>query len=88
MDRNGTAYSRTLNVRHTQSDFRDQRYRTEPDIRISDTGLKRAESVNISDINFFPISNIRYQILKGVCHETFWVLFWHLWIDLGLYKNL
>ncbi len=26
--------------------------------------------------------------LKGVCHEIFWVLFWHVWIDLGLYKNL
>jgi hypothetical protein len=28
------------------------------------------------------------NILKGVCHEIFWVLFWHVWIDLGLYKNL
>jgi hypothetical protein len=27
-------------------------------------------------------------ILKGVCHEIFQVLFWHVWIDLGLYKNL
>ncbi len=26
--------------------------------------------------------------LKGVCHEIFWVFFWHVWIDLGLYKNL
>jgi hypothetical protein len=26
--------------------------------------------------------------LKGVSHEIFWVLFWHVWIDLGLYKNL
>jgi hypothetical protein len=26
--------------------------------------------------------------LKGVCHKIFWVLFWHVWIDLGLYKNL
>ncbi len=26
--------------------------------------------------------------LKGVCHEIFWVLFLHVWIDLGLYKNL
>ncbi len=24
----------------------------------------------------------------GMCHEIFWVLFWHVWIDLGLYKNL
>jgi hypothetical protein len=28
------------------------------------------------------------QLLKGVCHEIFQVLFWHVWIDLGLYKNL
>jgi hypothetical protein len=26
--------------------------------------------------------------LKGVSHELFRVLFWHVWIDLGLYKNL
>jgi hypothetical protein len=26
--------------------------------------------------------------LKGVCQEIFWVLFCHVWIDLGLYKNL
>jgi hypothetical protein len=26
--------------------------------------------------------------LKGVFHEIFWVLFWHVWTDLGLYKNL
>ncbi len=26
--------------------------------------------------------------LKGVSHEIFRVLFWHIWIDLGLYKNL
>ncbi len=26
--------------------------------------------------------------LKGVCHKIFGVLFWHVWIDLGLYKNL
>ncbi len=26
--------------------------------------------------------------LKGVCHQIFWVLFWHVWLDLGLYKNL
>ncbi len=26
--------------------------------------------------------------LKGVSHEIFSVLFWHVWIDLGLYKNL
>jgi hypothetical protein len=24
--------------------------------------------------------------LKGVGHEIFRVLFWHVWIDLGLYK--
>ncbi len=28
------------------------------------------------------------SVLKGVCHEIFRVLFWHVWIDLGLYKNL
>jgi hypothetical protein len=26
--------------------------------------------------------------LKGVCQEIFRVLFWHVWKDLGLYKNL
>jgi hypothetical protein len=26
--------------------------------------------------------------LKGVSHEIFRALFWHVWIDLGLYKNL
>ncbi len=29
-----------------------------------------------------------YVPLKEVCHEIFRVLFWHVWIDLGLYKNL
>jgi hypothetical protein len=26
--------------------------------------------------------------LKEVCHEISRVLFWHVWKDLGLYKNL
>ncbi len=26
--------------------------------------------------------------LKGVSHEIFRALFWHVWIDLGLFKNL
>jgi hypothetical protein len=34
----------------TQSDIRDQRYQTEPDIGTSDIGLKSAESDIISDI--------------------------------------
>jgi hypothetical protein len=44
------------------SDIRDQRYRTELDIRTSDIGLKRAESDIISNIGikFYPISNIRH----------------------------
>jgi hypothetical protein len=25
---------------------------------------------------------------KGCVSRDFWVLFWHVWIDLGLYKNL
>ncbi len=33
------------------------------------------------------IANI-FVCLKGVCHEIFRVLFWHVWIDLGMYKNL
>jgi hypothetical protein len=33
-------------------------------------------------------SSLYIYVLKGVCHETFRVLFWHVWIDLGLYKNL
>ncbi len=46
----------------TQSDIRDQRYRTEPDIGMSDIGLKSAESDIITDIgiNFCPICDIRY----------------------------
>jgi hypothetical protein len=50
----------------TQSDIRDQRYRTEPDIGSSDIELKSAESDIISDIGikFSPISDIQYlQIL-------------------------
>jgi hypothetical protein len=45
----------------TQSDSRDQRYRTEPDIGASDIGLKSAESDIMADIgiNFCPISGIR-----------------------------
>ncbi len=51
----------------TSSDIRDQRYRTELDIRTSDIGLKRVESDIISDIgiNFYPLSDIRHSnILK------------------------
>ncbi len=46
----------------TNSDIRDQRYRTELDIGTSDIGLKRAESDIISDIgiNFYAISDIRH----------------------------
>jgi hypothetical protein len=46
-----------------QSDIRDQRYRTEPDIGMSDIRLKCAESDIISDIgiNFCPISDIQHQ---------------------------
>ncbi len=52
----------------TQSDIRDQRYRTEPDIGTSDIGLKSAESDIISDIgiNFCPISDIRYPTSTSV----------------------
>ncbi len=32
--------------------------------------------------------NLWKQHLKGVSPEIFRVLFWHVWIDLGLYKNL
>ncbi len=32
--------------------------------------------------------NFRIIELKGVCHEIFQDLFWNVWIDLGLYKNL
>jgi hypothetical protein len=49
----------------TQSDIRDQRYRTDSDIRTSDIGLKCAESDIIVDIgiNFCAISDIRHQYL-------------------------
>ncbi len=51
----------------TQSDIRDQGYRTEPNIGTSDIGLKCAESDIISDtgINFCPICNIRLNISKS-----------------------
>ncbi len=35
----------------------------------------------------FTVDAMR-DMLKGVCREIFQVLFWHVWIDLGLYKNL
>ncbi len=38
--------------------------------------------------NKTKISVLDNLMLKGVCHEIFRVLFWHVWIDLGLYKNL
>ncbi len=43
----------------TQSDIRDQRYRTEPDIGTSDIRLNSTESDILSDIgiNFCPISD-------------------------------
>jgi hypothetical protein len=46
----------------TQSNIRDQRYRTEPNIGMSDIGLKSAESDIISDIgiNFCTILDIQY----------------------------
>jgi hypothetical protein len=52
----------------TQSDIRNQRYRTEPDIGTSDIGLKSAKSDIISDIavNFFPILDIQYPTSKFV----------------------
>jgi hypothetical protein len=45
----------------TQSDIRDQRYRTEPDIGTSDIGLKCIESDIIADIgiDFYSISDIQ-----------------------------
>jgi hypothetical protein len=48
----------------TQSDIRDHRYRTEPDIGMSDIELKCGESDIISDIgiNFCPISDVLYPI--------------------------
>ncbi len=51
----------------TQSDILDQQHRTEPDIGMSDIGLKCVESDIISDIgiNFFLISNIRQNICNS-----------------------
>ncbi len=50
----------------TQSDIRDQRYRTEPDIGMSDIRLNSAESDIIADIGItfvpYPISNINICI--------------------------
>ncbi len=47
----------------TQSDIRDQRYRTEPDIGTSDIGLKCAEADIMLDIGikFCPISDIQHK---------------------------
>ncbi len=48
----------------TQTDIRDQRYRTEPDIGTSDNGLKCAESdiISISEQIFVPyaMSDIKF----------------------------
>jgi hypothetical protein len=56
----------------TYSDIRDQRYRTEPDIRTSNIGLREAESDIISDIGmkFYPVSNIRHPLHFG---EVSWL---------------
>jgi hypothetical protein len=35
---------------------------------------------------FGPVA--KCYALEGVCHEISQVLFWHVWMDLGLYKNL
>jgi hypothetical protein len=50
----------------TQSDISDQQYQTEPDIGMSDIGLKCAESDIISNIgiNFCPISDSRHHWLE------------------------
>jgi hypothetical protein len=39
---------------------------------------------------FLLKSNFAHKnaILKGVGHKISRVFFWHVWIDLGLYKNL
>jgi hypothetical protein len=63
----------------TQSDIRDQLYRTEPDIGASVIGLKRSESDNMSDIeiNFvrYTVSDIsfiadNYYSLRGKVHAV------------------
>ncbi len=46
----------------TQSDIRDQRYWTEPDIGTSDIGLKSAESDIISDIG------IKFCVIFDIQH--------------------
>jgi hypothetical protein len=38
-------------------------------------------------VNYFYCKT-KLIIVKGESHEIFWVLFLHLWIDLGLCKNL
>jgi hypothetical protein len=54
-------------------------------------GVKKVESPIICFAREIKIISQTFKIsgtLKGVCHEIFWVLFCHVWIDLGLYKNL
>ncbi len=50
---------------------------------------------DLSDCGFSPQDSVQTKTkievkppLKGVCHKIFWVLFWSVWIDLCLYKNL
>jgi hypothetical protein len=77
-------------------------YNSHSDGHRSDSSWKRSLGVIIKRRRFALLSIVRCEkystqfstpkfsgmTLKGVCHKIFWVLFWHVWIDLGLYKNL
>ncbi len=68
------------------------------------TGIGNAEKVNGNTVNSTWThtsgeknlnqyghelkDSTNFRNLKGVSHEIFRALFLHVWIDLGLYKNL
>ncbi len=50
-------------------------------------GLRIVFSIFNSCLILSSLTSIA-MLLKGSVSWDFWVLFWHVWIDLGLYKNL
>jgi hypothetical protein len=51
-------------------------------------GVRRYDSRIMGYLASGRLDNGTIGHLKGVCHEISWPLFWHVCLDLGLYKNL
>jgi hypothetical protein len=49
----------------------------------------RANSYNpvSSALSLFFIIFLKYCCLKGLPHEIYWPVFWHVWVNLGLKVN-